>query len=79
MPRLPFPTLTADEAASLIQHGQMLSFSGFSPAGSAKAVPRALAQRARREQEAGRPFKVGVLTGASTGRSLDGALPRSIS
>ncbi len=74
MPRLPFPTLTADEAASLIQHGQMLSFSGFSPAGSAKAVPRALAQRARREHEAGRPFQVGVLTGASTGRSLDGAL-----
>ncbi len=71
---LPFPILTADEAAELIQNGQNIGFSGFTAAGAAKAVPYALAQRARREHEAGRPFKVGVLTGASTGKSLDGAL-----
>ena len=71
---LPFPILTADEAAELIQNGQNIGFSGFTAAGAAKAVPYALAQKARREHEAGRPFKVGVLTGASTGKSLDGAL-----
>lgn len=71
---LPFPILAAEEAAEMIQNGQSIGFSGFTPAGAAKAVPLALAQKARREHAAGRPFKVGVLTGASTGKSLDGAL-----
>ena len=71
---LPFPNLSAPEAAELINDGQTIGFSGFTAAGAAKAVPAALALRARREHDAGRPFKVGVLTGASTGRSLDGAL-----
>jgi len=71
---LPFPILTAEEAAELIQDGQSIGFSGFTAAGAAKAVPFALAQKARREHAAGRPFKVGVMTGASTGKSLDGAL-----
>ena len=69
-----FPILTAEEAAELIQNGQSIGFSGFTAAGAAKAVPAALAKKARREHEAGRPFKVGVLTGASTGKSLDGDL-----
>ena len=69
-----FPVLTAEEAAELIQNGQSIGFSGFTAAGAAKAVPAALAKKARREHEAGRPFKVGVLTGASTGQSLDGDL-----
>jgi acetyl-CoA hydrolase len=71
---LPFPILTAEEAANLIQNGQTIGFSGFTPAGAAKAIPAALANRAKAEHAAGRPFKVGVLTGASTGKSLDGAL-----
>ena len=71
---LPFPILTAEEAAELINNGENIGFSGFTAAGAAKAVPFALAQKARREHAAGRPFKVGVLTGASTGKSLDGAL-----
>ena len=70
----PFPILTPEEAAELINHGQNIGFSGFTAAGAAKAVPAALARKAKREHEAGRPFKVGVLTGASTGPSLDGAL-----
>ena len=74
MSSFPFPVLTAQEAATLIQDGQTIGFSGFTPAGAAKAIPRALAARARIEHDAGRPFKVGVLTGASTGPSLDGAL-----
>src|ERR1022692_2076196 len=71
---LPFPILTPEEAAELIDHGSTIGFSGFTPAGAAKAIPRAVAAKVRREHEAGKPFKVGVLTGASTGRSLDGAL-----
>jgi acetyl-CoA hydrolase len=71
---LPFPVLSAAEAAELIHHGQTIGFSGFTPAGSAKAIPAALALKAKAEHAAGREFKVGVLTGASTGKSLDGAL-----
>jgi acetyl-CoA hydrolase len=70
----PYPILTAEEAAALIQHGQTIGFSGFTAGGAAKAVPRALAVRAKEEHAAGREFRVGVLTGASTGPSLDGAL-----
>jgi propionyl-CoA:succinyl-CoA transferase len=69
-----FPRITADEAARLIQHGQTVGFSGFTPAGAAKAVPLALARRARAEHQSGRDFQIGVLTGASTGRQIDGAL-----
>src|SRR5262249_19216883 len=43
-------------------------------AGAAKAIPRALAARATHEHAAGRAFQVGVLSGASTGPSLDRAL-----
>ncbi len=71
---LPFPILTPEEAAALIQHNETIGFSGFTPAGAAKAIPKALAVRAEAEHAMGRPFKVGVLTGASTGPSLDGAL-----
>jgi succinate CoA transferase len=72
--RSPFPLLTAEEAAALIPNGAMVAFSGFTPAGAAKAVPRALASRARQLHDAGQPFQVRVLTGASTGASLDDAL-----
>jgi succinate CoA transferase len=70
----PFAKLTAEEAAELIPHGAMVAFSGFTPAGAAKAVPLALADRARRLHAAGRPFQLRVLTGASTGPSIDDAL-----
>ena len=69
-----FPKLSPEEAAEMIFDGALVGFSGFSPAGSAKAVPRALAARARRLHEEGQPLKVRVLTGASTGASLDDAL-----
>ncbi len=72
-----FPTLTPEEAASLIKNGETIGFSGFTPAGAAKVVPKALAARAKAEHAAGRPFKVAVVTGASTGDSLDGELARA--
>lgn len=74
---IPFPILTAEEAAAMIEHGQTIGFSGFTPAGSAKAIPLAIARRAEQEHAAGRPFTIGVLTGASTGPSLDGALAKA--
>jgi len=72
-----FPILTADEAAALVHHDEVIGFSGFTPAGAAKVIPTAIAAKARTEHAAGRPFKVGVITGASTGPSLDGELARA--
>ncbi|MBI1290519.1 succinate CoA transferase [bacterium] len=69
-----FPILTPDEAAAHVSNGQMVAFSGFTPAGAAKAVPRALAVKARALHAKGEPFRIKVLTGASTGRSLDETL-----
>ncbi len=70
----PFPTLTAEEAAELIPHGAMVAVGGFTPAGSPKAVPRALAARARALHAAGTPFQIRLLSGASTGAACDDAL-----
>ncbi len=72
-----FPVLSAAEAAAMIDNGQAVGFSGFTPAGAPKAVPMALAERAIAEHNAGREFEIGVLTGASTGPSLDGALAKA--
>jgi len=69
--------LTAEEAASMINNEDVIGFSGFTPAGACKIIPRALAKRAKAEHDAGRPFKVGVVTGASTGPSLDGELAKA--
>jgi succinate CoA transferase len=69
-----FPTLTPEEAAELIPHGAMVGVSGFTPAGSPKAVPRALARRAKACHEAGEPFQIRLLSGASTGAACDDAL-----
>ena len=68
-----FPELTPDEAAALIPDGAMVAFSGFTPAGAAKTVPCAIARRAQRLHEEGTPYQIQVLTGASTGHSLDDA------
>lgn len=69
-----FTRITAAEAAAMIQNGDNIGLSGFTPAGTAKAVTAELAKRAHEEHEAGRPFQVGIFTGASTGQSCDGAL-----
>ncbi len=69
-----YTLLTAAEAASLIKNGENLALSGFTPAGVAKAVTKELAKIALAEHEAGRPFQVGIFTGASTGQSTDGDL-----
>jgi len=66
-----YPSLTADEAAALIPNGAMVTVSGFTPAGARKAVPRALAKRARELPQAGTAFQGKLLSGASTGAACD--------
>ena len=69
-----FSRMTAAEAAAMIKNGDNIGLSGFTPAGVAKAVTKELAKKAVAEHEAGRPFQVGIFTGASTGQSTDGDL-----
>jgi len=71
------PVISAEEAAAMINDGDIIGFSGFTPAGAAKEIPKFIAKKANAEHEAGRPFKIGVVTGASTGDSLDGELARA--
>ncbi|MQT13588.1 acetyl-CoA hydrolase/transferase family protein [Segnochrobactrum spirostomi] len=60
---------SSDEAASFIRDGMTVGMSGFTRAGEAKAVPLALAERAKRE-----PLKITLITGASLGNDLDKTL-----
>ena len=72
-----FNRISAAEAASLIKHGYNIGLSGFTPAGTAKAVTAELAKIAEAEHAKGNPFQVGIFTGASTGESCDGVLTRA--
>lgn len=58
---------SAQVAASWIEDGMTLGLSGFTRAGDAKAVPRALVERAKD----GEDIKVNVYTGASLGSDID--------
>ncbi|EAN8120830.1 propionyl-CoA--succinate CoA transferase, partial [Salmonella enterica] len=58
--------MSAADAAGLIQDGMTVGMSGFTRAGEAKAVPHALAERARQS-----PLKISLMTGASLGNDLD--------
>ena len=69
-----YTRMTAAEAAALIKNGENIAMSGFTPAGVAKATTKELAKIAVAEHEAGREFKVGIFTGASTGQPSDGDL-----
>ena len=72
-----YPILTPEAAAALIIHGETLGLSGFTTAGAAKAVPLALAARARAEHAAGRELRVNVFTGASMLGEADEALAQA--
>ncbi len=72
-----FNFISAAEAATIIKHGQNIGLSGFTPAGSPKAVTAELAKLAETEHNNGNPFQVSIFTGASTGDSCDGVLARA--
>lgn len=62
--------MTAERAAGFIQSGMTLALSGFTLVGYPKAVPRALAR-------SGHAGNLTILTGASVGDDVDGALSRA--
>jgi acyl-CoA hydrolase len=63
--------------AALIPDGATVSFSGFSPAGAAKIIPRGIAMRAMDLHHKGEPYKLRVLTGASSGESIEDELAKA--
>ena len=69
--------ISVDEAVKLIKNGDNVGFGGFTSAGSPKAVPIALAKHAEAEHAKGKPFKISIFSGASTGDAVDGALARA--
>ena len=65
--------MTAEDAARLISDGMTVAVSGFTAVGYPKAVPLALAKRA----ENGEKLTINLISGASVGDELDGALART--
>ena len=59
----------AKTAAAMIQPGDILGISGFTPCGYPKITMHELAERMKET-----PFQVDVWTGASTGSQIDGEL-----
>jgi propionyl-CoA:succinyl-CoA transferase len=72
-----FPVISAEEAASHIPDGAMVALSGFANAGTAKLVPRAIAKRAQQLHSAGKPYKIRLITGSSSGNDIDEELARA--
>ncbi|ECJ2520283.1 TPA_asm: acetyl-CoA hydrolase/transferase family protein [Salmonella enterica subsp. salamae serovar 42:z:1,5] len=72
--KVSWPTMSADDAAEIIQHNDMVAFSGFTPAGSPKALPAAIARRANTLHQIQQPFQIRLLTGASISAAADDAL-----
>ncbi|MGP2469374.1 succinate CoA transferase [Yersinia sp. 2540 StPb PI] len=63
--------MSADEAAECIEHGHMVVFSGFTPAGAPKALPAAIARRAIAHHQQQKDFQIRLLTGASISAKAD--------
>ncbi len=66
--------MSADKAAQFIQNGMMLAITGFTGAGHPKALPTAIANKAKDAHGKGEKFSVGMVTGASTAPECDGVL-----
>ncbi len=64
--------MSAEQASLFIKDGMTVGMSGFTRAGEAKAVPRALAERVLEN-----PMKINLMTGASLGNDLDKLLTES--
>lgn len=75
-PRLRERLMSAEAAAALIAPGETVAMSGFTGSGYPKEVPPALARQMERSHTSGTPFRINVLTGASTAPELDGALAK---
>ena len=58
--------MSAEEAAQFINNRATVGMSGFTGAAYPKALPTAIANRAKQEHAAGREYGIRMLTGAST-------------
>lgn len=58
--------MSAEQASLFIKDGMTVGMSGFTRAGEAKAVPRALIEQVKKN-----PIKINLMTGASLGNDLD--------
>lgn len=72
-----FPILTPEEAAELFYNDCNCGFSGFTAPGAPKMVTQAIAAKAERLHAQGEPFKINIVTGASTSDKCDGMLARA--
>ncbi len=72
-----FNFISAQDAAEQIKDGNSIGLSGFTASGTPKVVTEFLAEKAKKEHEAGRPFKVNIFSGASTNAHVDGALAQA--
>lgn len=73
---VPFKNLvvSADEAAKFVNNGDRVGISGFTGAGYPKALPTAIAEKAKAAHAAGEEFKIDLFSGASTAPDCDGVL-----
>jgi succinate CoA transferase len=60
-----FVNLTPDEAASLIHHGQLIAFGGFTTAAAPQSIAAAIGAKATQERSAGREFAIGNISAAT--------------
>ncbi|MCF4007092.1 acetyl-CoA hydrolase/transferase family protein [Corynebacterium uropygiale] len=66
--------MSAEEAVQFINNGDKVGMSGFTGAGYPKALPTAIAERAKEAQAKGEEYKIDVFTGASTAPDCDGVM-----
>ncbi|RNE49821.1 acetyl-CoA hydrolase/transferase family protein [Corynebacterium alimapuense] len=66
--------MSAEEAAQFIDNGDKVGMSGFTGAAYPKALPTAIANRAKEAQAKGDSYKIDVFTGASTAPDCDGVM-----
>ena len=66
--------VSAEEAAKFVNHGDRVGISGFTGAGYPKALPTAIAEKAKAAHAAGEEFQIDVFSGASTAPDCDGVL-----
>jgi len=76
-PELKGKVKTAQEAAALVNNGEIIGISGFTGAAYPKAVPPALAERGAKLKAEGTDFGISLYTGASIGDECDGVLARA--
>ncbi|XPE40020.1 hypothetical protein ACNKHK_18600 [Shigella flexneri] len=65
--------MSAEQAAEIIQHDDMVAFSGL-PRRVRQSVTHRNCQRACEQHQNGQPFQIRLLTGASIGAAADDVL-----